>query len=38
MLKQHTRLFGAAVGLAAAAVLASAGAAGASARPQARRT
>ena len=36
MLKQRTRLLGAAVGLAASAVLVSAGAAGASAGPQAR--
>src|SRR5215468_11086725 len=36
MLKHHTRLLGAAAGLAASAVLASAGAAGASAGPQAR--
>jgi hypothetical protein len=36
MLKQHTRLLGAALGLATSAVLVSAGAAGASAGPQAR--
>ena len=36
MLKHHTRLLGAALGLAASAVLASVGAAGASAGPQAR--
>ena len=36
MLKHHTRLLGAALGLAASAVLASAAAAGAGARPQAR--
>jgi hypothetical protein len=36
MLKQHTRLLGSALGLAASAVLVSAGAAGAGARPQPR--